>query len=155
MSLKQIETGQMDQSEAADIVPAGRLWLIVLLAIVVATTANVIFYFILTGLLGVGLMFPSQTPARELAPMPVYDVIVFSIIFSSAAGVVFVLVSHFARRPIKTFLIISVVVLFLSFAMPLKIPSPPVAMVDKLSLVMMHVVGAIAVVGVLVGLSRK
>jgi len=74
MSLKQVETGQMDQSDSTGIAPAGRLWWVVLLATVVATAANAISYFILTRLLGVRLMFPSQTPTRELEFMPVYDV---------------------------------------------------------------------------------
>jgi hypothetical protein len=40
-------------------------------------------------------------------------------------------------------------------ALPLKIPTPPVAMIDKLSLVAMHIIGAFAVVVVLVGFGRK
>lgn len=59
------------------------------------------------------------------------------------------------RFTYRTYLIIAGVVLLFSFILPLKIPTPPVALSDKLVLVTTHIIGAIAVVGVLVGLGRK
>lgn len=132
-----------------------RLIWMVLAATTIATIANAIFYFILTGWLGLGLMFPSQTPQRTLSPMPVGDVIIFSVIFALGAGIVFVVVTRVARRPVRTYVLIAAAVLLLSFALPLTIPSPPVAMIDKLSLVAMHIVGAFMVVGTLIGLSQE
>jgi hypothetical protein len=90
-----------------------------------------------------------------LSQLPVNDIILFTVVFASAAGIVFVIVSQMARQPIRTYLKIATVALFLSFIPPLLAPSPPVAVVVKLSLVMMHIIGAMAVVTVLVGLGRK
>jgi hypothetical protein len=137
-------------------VSLGKLAWVVPLATAVAVTANIIFYTIITRWFHVGLRFPSDTPDHSLsATMAVGDVVLFSVIFALGAGVVFVIVTQSARRPIRTYLMIATAVLFVSFLLPLKIPSPPVAMIDKLSLVAMHIIGAIAVVGVLVGLGRK
>ena len=66
--------------------------------------------------------------------MPAIDVILFSVIFSLGAGMVFVLIASFNRRPIRAFLITSTIVLILSFALPLKAPSPPVTLTAKLTL---------------------
>jgi presenilin-like A22 family membrane protease len=137
-------------------VSLGKLAWVVPLATAVAVTANITFYTIITRWFHIGLRFPSDTPERSLsATMAVGDVVLFSVIFALGAGFVFVIVTQSARRPIRTYLMIATAVLFVSFLLPLKIPSPPVAMIDKLSLVAMHIIGAIAVVGVLVGLGRK
>lgn len=137
-------------------VSLGRLAWVVPLATAVAVTANVIFYFIITRWFHVGLRFPSGTPGHTLsATLPVGDIVLFSVIFALGAGVVFVIVAQSARRPIRTYLMIATAVLLFSFSLPLRIPTPPVAMIDKLSLVVMHIIGAIAVVSVLVGLGRR
>ena len=108
-----------------------------------------------TRLLGEPLLFPEQFPPPETVPMPVSDVVIFSVIFALGAAIVFALVAHFSQRPIKTYLIISTTVLILSFALPLKAPTPPVTMPAKLTLLAMHIIGAIAVVGTMIGLARQ
>ena len=139
---------------------------VVPLATTAAVTANVIFYFIITRWLHIDLLIGGeeaelswQLPVGDsetvLWQLPVSDIILFSVVFASAAGIVFVIVSQLAQRPIRTYLKIATVALFLSFIPPLSAPSPPVAMIVKLSLVAMHIIGAICVVGVLVGLGRK
>jgi hypothetical protein len=133
------------------------IWVIPL-ATAVAALANVIFYYMVIEIFNFPMMFfdeTRETLTDPLVRMPVFEVILFSGIFGTSAGLVFVLVTHVLGRPIRTYLIIAGTVLLLSFLLPLKIPTPPVAMEDKLSLVTMHVIGAIAVVGVLVGLGRK
>ena len=147
-------------------VSLGRLAWVVPLATAVAVTANVIFYYIITRWLHIDLLMGGeaaelwwQPPVGDsetvLSQLPVNDIILFSVVFASAAGIVFVIVSQMARRPIRTYLKIATVALFLSFIPPLSAPSPPVAMVVKLSLVTMHIIGAMAVVAVLVRFSRK
>jgi len=147
-------------------VSLGRLAWVVPLATAVAVTANVIFYFIITRWLHIDLLIGGEEAERWWQPpvgdsetvlwqMPVSDIILFSVVFASAAGVVFVIVSQMAQRPIRTYLKIVTVALFFSFIPPLSAPSPPVEMIVKLSLVTMHIIGAIAVVGVLIGLGRK
>ncbi len=130
------------------------LW-IVPVAVAAATFANVIFYFILTQLLGQPLLMIEQFPPPELTPMDVSSVIAFSIMFSLGASFVYAILSGVTQRPERYFIIISAVVLLASLALPLSIPTPPVAMSAKLSLVAMHIIGAIVVVGLLVRLGRK
>ncbi len=136
-------------------ISARKLWVPVLIAAVIATSANVIFYFFVTRFLGEPLLFPEQFPPPETSPMPVTDVIIFSVIFSIGAGMVFFIIAKLSQRPIRTFLIVSVMVLILSLALPLQIPTPPVTMSAKLTLVTMHIIGAIAVVGTLIGLGKR
>jgi hypothetical protein len=132
-----------------------RIWLAIPIAAVIASSANVIFYFFVTRFLGEPLLFPEQFPPPETSPMPVTDVIIFSVIFSIGVGMVFFIITKLSHRPIRTFLIVSVIVLILSLALPLQIPTPPVTMSAKLILVTMHIIGAIAVVGTLIGLGKR
>ncbi|PZC47031.1 MAG: hypothetical protein C1O27_001647 [Chloroflexi bacterium] len=129
------------------------LWVIPLGA-ASATAANAVFYYLVTAGFGEEFLFPNQFPPPDLAAMPVNDVIIFSVIFSLGAGIVFAQVSNLARKPIRIYLVIAIVTLFLSFAVPLSISSPPVAMSHKLVLVALHVLGAMGVVGTLVALGR-
>ena len=121
-------------------------------SVAVATTANVVFYFLVTSILGWELLFPNEASPPGLSAMPVNDVIIFSVIFSLGAGAVYAAVLAIASRPIGLYIVISAVVLLLSFAMPMSISSPPVEILDKLVLVAMHIIGAVSVVGVLVSL---
>lgn len=136
-------------------VTTSKLLLVIPFAAAVATTANVIFYYFVTRFLREPLLFLEQFPPPETSPMPVTDVIIFSVIFSIGAGMVFFVITKLSQRPIRTFLIVSVIVLVLSLAFPLQIPTPPVTMSAKLTLATMHIIGGIAVVGTLVGFGRR
>ncbi len=132
-----------------------RLLWVVPVAVAAATFANVIFYIILTKWLGEPLLMIEQFPPPTLTPMDLSSVILFSIIFSLGASFVYVFLSVVTQRPERNFIIISAVVLLASIVLPLGIPTPPVAISAKLSLVAMHIIGAVVVVGLLVGLGRK
>jgi len=60
-----------------------------------------------------------------------------------------------SQRLIRTFLIVSVIVFILSLALPLLIPTPPVLMIAKHTLVAMHIIGAVANVSTLVQSSQR
>jgi hypothetical protein len=120
-----------------------------------ATIANVVFYYLLTRGLGEPLLMLSDSPTRDLVPMPAWEVVLFSLIFSIPAGIVFAILARANKKPVRNFMIISLVVLVLSIFLPLRMPTPPVAMTAKLGLVTMHVIGAIVVVGTLVLASRR
>lgn len=124
-------------------------------ASVVATAANVAFFYLVTRFFGEPLLFPEQSPPPETSPMPVTDVIIFSIIFSIGAGMVFLVIARLRGRPVRLFLVVSTIVLLISFALPLRIPTPPVTITAKLVLVMMHIIGGVAVVGMLIGFSSR
>ncbi len=138
-----------------DSAPANRLWWVVPIAVTSATMANVIFYFILTRWLGEPLLMVEQFPPPETAPMPVGEVIGFSIIWALGAALVYLFLKTATARPDRNFIAISAVVLLASFALPLKIPTPPVTMPAKLGLAAMHLIGALVVVPVLVVLGRR
>jgi heme A synthase len=127
-----------------------RLWWVIPAGIFLATGANLVFFFFITSVIEKALLFPNQFPPPELSPLGIADVVMFSVIFSAGAGLVFAVIAKVSSRAVPTFLIVSLVVLFLSLALPLSIPSPPVAMSAKLYLVAMHVIGAIVVVGTLI-----
>ena len=138
-----------------EVLQFGELWWVILLGGLLASVANVIFYFLLISILHQPLLFPNQFPPPELSPLGLVDVILFSVVFAAGAGFVFLVVGRLSQRPAWTFLRISLAVLAVSFALPLSIPSPPVSGLAKLSLVAMHVVGAIAVVGTLLLLGSR
>lgn len=95
----------------------------------------------------------AQFPPPEMVPMPVGEVILFSTIWALGAGLVYVFLNAITARPDQKFTIISAVILLASLVLPLKMPTPPVAMSAKLSLAAMHLIGAVMVVGLLIGLN--
>lgn len=127
-----------------------RLWWVIPVAVILATAADLVFFFALSSALEKPLLFPNEFPPPELAPLGIADIVMFSLIFSAGASLVFVVIANVSGRPVSRFLTVSLIVLVLSFALPLSIPSPPVAIADKLCLVAMHIIGAVFVVGTLV-----
>ncbi len=146
MSEEQILTPTLDTRRSA---PVARLLIAILIASLAATTANVILYFILKDIFGIPTVAPEQFPPPELSPLPASDVILFSLIFSAGAGLVFLIVANTARRPAQVFVLICTVVLILSLFLPLRIP-PPVPMSTKLSLLAMHILGAAVLMPLLI-----
>jgi len=66
-----------------------KLCIFILIAATIATAANSIFYFFVTRFLGEPLLFPEHFPPPETSPIPVTDVMIFSVIFSIGAGIMF------------------------------------------------------------------
>jgi hypothetical protein len=127
-----------------------RQLLAILLGFISAAAANVIFYLLVTGLLGVPMVAPEQFPPPELSLIPVTDVILFSFIFSLGAGVVFLVVANLSRRPAPVYLGISLVVLVISLFLPFRMPRPPVPVSTPVVLASMHVIGAALLVPILI-----
>lgn len=69
------------------------------------------------------------------------------------AAALFALFGRFTRRPVRNFRALATVLLALSFVGPLNLPKVPAAMIA--SLLIMHVVAAVLIVGVLTTLARK
>ena len=129
-----------------------RQLLAILVGFISAAAANVIFYLLVTGLLGVPMVAPEQFPPPELSLIPVTDVILFSFIFSLGAGVVFLVVANLSRRPAPVYLGISLVVLVISLFLPFRMPRPPVPVSTPVVLAGMHVIGAALLVPILIAL---
>ena len=124
----------------------------ILIGSIAAVAANVLYYLLASELLGVPMVAPSADPSPDLSPLPVTDVIIFSLIFSIGASIVFLVTANFSPRPAQVYAGLSLVVMILSLFMPLMIPTPPVPMVTKLVLASMHVLGAAVLVPILIGL---
>ena len=119
------------------------------LAAVATAVANAIVYFVAYGL---GAM-PRDVVVEGSGPITLGPVVFASVVGAVAAVVVFAVVALLARRrPIRVFRIVAAVALILSFYTPFTIPGAPVAMVA--TLLLMHVVAAVVVVGVLTTLAR-
>jgi hypothetical protein len=56
-------------------ISTGKLWWVIPVATIFATIANVVFYYIVTRMIGEPLLFPEQFPPLETSPMPVSDVL--------------------------------------------------------------------------------
>jgi Family of unknown function (DUF6069) len=130
-------------------VALGRLLWVGPLAAVLAAVANTVVYFVAYGL---GAM-PRDVVVEGSGPVTLGPVVFASVVGAVAAVVVLAVVALLARRrPIWVFRIVAAVALVLSFYTPFTIPGAPVAMVT--TLLLMHVVAAVVVVGVLTTLAR-
>lgn len=117
-----------------------------------AILANVIFYLLATELLGIPMVAMEQFPPPELSLIPVTDVVIFSVIFSFGASLVFLIVANISPRPAQVFAGICLVVLTLSLFLPFMMPTPPVPMSTPVVLASMHVLGAVVLVPILIAL---
>jgi hypothetical protein len=83
-----------------------------------------------------------------------------TIVFVLVALLVFVLVNHFARRPIQFYRILAFVVLCISFLSPVMalvglFPAPGMTLSIFWTMIVMHTVSAIIVVGLFTTLTRE
>ncbi len=90
----------------------------------------------------------------DFQPLTLGPVVVSSIVGALGATIVFAVVGRFARRPIRLFRIIAVVVLLLSFLNPL-VALPGASLSVLLTLEFMHIVVAAISVGLLTTLARS
>lgn len=130
----------------------GKLPWVTLLAALAAAVVNVLIYFAASGLGTIPGSILIPTPTGE-HPLTVALVAVSSVVGAIGAAIVLAIIGLFAPRPIRLFRIVAIIVLVLSFAMPLTIPGAPVAMI--LSLEVMHVAAWVVIVGLLTTLARQ
>ena len=130
----------------------GKLLWVALLAAITAAVVNVLIYFAASGLGTIPRSILIPTPTGE-HPLTVAPVAVSSVVGAIGAAIVLAIIGLFAPRPIRLFRVVAIIVLVLSFAMPLTIPGAPVAMI--LSLEVMHVVGWALIVGILTTMARQ
>lgn len=86
-------------------------------------------------------------------PITLGAVVLESFLPALLAAAVFALFGRFTRRAVRNFRVLATVLLVLSFAGPLGLPDVPTVMIA--SLLIMHVVAAVLIVGVLTTLGRK
>ena len=146
MATTAIATSQPQPIERIDY---WRLVWVAPLAAAVAAVANVALYFIADALGA----FPDtvQLPnGQALGPGPVIGVTIMGVV---AAAIVFAVLGRFSARPIRLFRIVALVALVLSFAPTFGIAGAGAAYIG--SLLLMHVIAALAAVGFFTTLARK
>lgn len=141
-------TSSVPAARASRVVGRGRFARIGLATVVAATLANVLVYF-------VGRAFLAYDP--QFLPLTnVSGAIVFTLPAAIVAVGIYALLLRFARRPARTFAIISAVV-FVVTTIPdfTYIPTVPGATAGQTAtLVAMHIVAAAVIVGMLTKLAR-
>ena len=125
------------------LVPAGAL------ALVLAVAANAVVYLVASFF---GAM-PQDVDANGQGPIKLPMVVATSAVGAVVGTLVYALIGRFVRRPVRVFRLVSALVLVLSFVGPFTIPGAPAAMVG--ALLLMHVVAAVAVVGLLTTLAAS
>ena len=126
-----------------------KLWtvgpLTVLAAIVGVLIVRAIALMVLT---------PPFAPGLEMIFLPV----VLTLVFCTAAVVVFALVGRFAKNPIRTYIIISAVFLVVSFLPDIAVvsaPMPGAGWPYSITLMIMHVVAGFITVYMLIKLTAE
>ena len=141
----------MTSTFANEHVALRKLWWVWLLTLASAIIANLIVRTIVVASFGVSGTFQYFQPAT---------IIISTIIYLLLALLAFVLVSRFARRPLRSYRVLVCVALLVSFLLPVMalsglMPIPGMNMHIFWTMLTMHVVSAIIVVSLLTTLTRE
>ena len=106
--------------------------------------------------IAVAILPPPYAPGLAMIMIP----IVLTVILCTCAVVVFALVGRFVKNPVRTYVIISVVFLLISFIPDLMVPSMGAAMPGAnwgyaISLMIMHIVAGFITVYMLIKLTAE
>ncbi len=126
-------------------VPAGRLLRVGVLVAVLSASANTLVLAIASSLLGAVVIPPDGTVTFG-------QVVGASVAGAVSAVVIFAIIGRFTLRPVRVFLGVAAVGLFLSF-LPITLAGATGSSAGTLAL--MHVVAAVTNVGLLTTLGRK
>lgn len=152
IELRNTQTFGNEKTTSSEGISWKRLPFAALLAALTAAIANALVYFATSALGFIPQSFLIRMTSGEM-PLTVSVVAITSVVGTVGAAIVFAVIGLLTRRPVRLFRIIAVVVLVLSFAMPLTIPDAPVAMI--LSLEAMHVMAWAVIVGLLTTVARR
>lgn len=127
-----------------------KIWWAAPVAGLAAAVANAIVFFIFEAL---GAIPPDIIVPNADQPITVIPVMMASFMPAIIAGILLALLAAFTSKPVKIFLIITVVALVLSFYTPFTIPEVIMPMILALNL--MHVVAAVVIAWLLIRLTRS
>ena len=119
------------------------------LTIVASIITNLIIFAIASGGLGIRFTLPPEMGGSISASV----VAVMSAVGVLGAVIAYMVIGHLARRPIRTYRIVAVIGLILSFAGPLSVATLDTS--AKLVLALMHVAAAGLSIGLLTTLARE
>lgn len=126
------------------------LWWATPVAGLAAAAANAVLFFIFEAL---GAIPADIIVPNAGQPITVVPVMMASFMPAIVAGILLALLAAFTAKPVKIFLIITTVVLILSFYTPFSIPEVIMPMILALNL--MHIVAAVVIAWLLIRLSRR
>ncbi len=104
--------------------------------------------------IAMAILPPPYAPGLEMITIP----IVLTVILCTGAVFVFALVGRFAKRPVRTYIIISAVFLVISFLPDIAVvsaPMPGAGWAYSIALMVMHVVAGFITVYMLVTLTAR
>lgn len=129
----------ISSADQGRIAPWRLLW-VTPLAIIAVTIANMIVYAIATALFAGPSQFSYLSPLSIAASITIYLIV---------AAIVYAVIRRYAKRPTRTFRIVAVVALLLSFMGPFSARQlePPADTTTVVVLMLMHVVAAAITVG--------
>jgi hypothetical protein len=128
-----------------------KLWWVVLTAGVVAFIGNFIVFLVAENLFNLSLMMPQSPNSNTLVSLSAGSILGASLVPAIGAAILLAVLGRFLARPFRAFQIIAVAFLLLSIGMPFSLP---IEVGTKAVLSVMHVVAAVAIVGVLTMLGR-
>jgi hypothetical protein len=131
-------------------VALGKLPMAALIGGGIGVVGNSIIYVVARAL-GISFEIPMGGPDAPLMELPIFAVIISTVVPTIGAAIVLALLGRFTKQPYRIFLIVSIVFLVLSFVTPLGLP---LSLAGKLTLELMHVVAAAGIVWGLMRFSR-
>lgn len=124
--------------------PAARpWWQLAILGAALATVLNVVLYAIAVGIADIDLLLPAGFGSSDLREAGIAPVVIFSVLPALLAGGLAALLARLTAAPRRWFAGIALIVLLLSFVPSLQLD---VSAGAKLTLVLMHVAAATAIV---------
>jgi hypothetical protein len=102
--------------------------------------------------MAMAILPPPYAPGLEMIFIPIF----LTVVLCTAAVVVYALVARFAKNPIRTYIIISVIFLFISFIPDIAVASAPMPGAGwpySITLMIMHVVAGFITVYMLIKLT--
>jgi hypothetical protein len=102
--------------------------------------------------IAMAILPPPYAPGLAMIMIPIF----LTVVLCTAAVIVFALVARFAKNPIRTYIIISVIFLFISFIPDIAVASAPMPGAGwpySITLMIMHVVAGFITVFMLIKLT--
>ena len=122
-------------------------------AAIIASAGNLAAFFLAKEMLGVPFLMPTDPGSTSLAPLTPYDVVFACALPAIGAGIFLIIIDKLDKRPFPVFFCVSAFFLIFSVAFPVSLPDS-VSFGTKISLEVMHMIGAVSIVGAFMKLAR-
>lgn len=128
-----------------------KLWLVALMTGLVAIVANLVVWAFATKVFDIQLAIPESPGSATYIDLPFYLVALVSLIATALGAGLLHLLLRYVPNPLTFFALISLGVLLASLVAPLTLNPEYASNAAKVSLVIMHVLAGVAIIGILGG----